>query len=316
LLFSPDVQLWPAFKLNASNPGQFYYNIIVAQEDLPEDGSISITIPYPFVTQGAQPVHVYPGDVFIKDNCFVPEERLALYTGGPVITMDDYSSYCGPDDSQAPSHTFIMTIPPEAFESSGLAYINVHLDYGLKGLNPNDNPCVSRYDQGTYISPWGSSDALEDTDINDGSVRVKDLENRWFSYAAGDVQFGDFIQNVNLFKKIAGAFGRVGCESQGAGLANYYLELVSNGKVVKSGFTDEDGYYSLPYKHKGKQALYDIRLYAAKPEVEPSFPLYTTNPGFYLQSNGWVELNLSALLCEAPTEWHHTYEYGQGRYAK
>ena len=28
-IFTPDPQLWPGYKLNATNPGQFYYNAIV-----------------------------------------------------------------------------------------------------------------------------------------------------------------------------------------------------------------------------------------------------------------------------------------------
>ncbi|MHC4178220.1 MAG: hypothetical protein ACYSWU_11985, partial [Planctomycetota bacterium] len=54
-LFTPDVQNWIAYKLNASNPGQYYYNLI--SEGVPGDSvTLTIEVPYPFVTQGAVPV--------------------------------------------------------------------------------------------------------------------------------------------------------------------------------------------------------------------------------------------------------------------
>ena len=55
LIFTPDMS--PAiYKLTASNPGQFYYNVIYVGAG---STTVTLTIPYPFVTQGAVPVHVY-----------------------------------------------------------------------------------------------------------------------------------------------------------------------------------------------------------------------------------------------------------------
>ena len=46
------------YRLNSSNPGQFYYNVFYA--GVPgEEAHLTIQIPYPFVTQGAVPIHVY-----------------------------------------------------------------------------------------------------------------------------------------------------------------------------------------------------------------------------------------------------------------
>ena len=50
LIFSPDPSS-AYWKLNASNPGQFYYNIFSNSGPT----SLNITLPYPWVTQGAQP---------------------------------------------------------------------------------------------------------------------------------------------------------------------------------------------------------------------------------------------------------------------
>ena len=122
----------------------------------------------------------------------------------------------------------------------------------------------------------------------------------------------DFIQNVNPFKGIAGAFGQVSysVEDLVEGRPGYYLELVdSENNVVQTGLTDEDGYYLLQYKHKGKPAPYTIDLY----ESEGGPLIYTTSPSFYLQGNGWVEINFNEEELEF---WGHTAEYGSGKYAK
>src|SRR5262249_49977238 len=55
LILTPDMS--PAiYKLTASNPGQFYYNVIYVGAG---STTVTLTIPYPFVTQGAVPLHVY-----------------------------------------------------------------------------------------------------------------------------------------------------------------------------------------------------------------------------------------------------------------
>ena len=320
LLFSPDVQQFPSYKLNASNPGQFYYNLIVDTE------TVTITIPYPFVTQGARPVHVYGGDVPIVNDCFLPEEGSEFWSGGPVITMEDwvdgtsaeepYNFICkpsdGPDIQPVASCSFTINVPAEAFSANGLAYVNIHLDYGLKGINVNANPPdgnADRYNHDASLSNWNSSNALLD---DSSEIGIQDLQNYWFSHLAESAKFGDFIQNVNLFKGIAGAFGQVSysVEDLVEGLPGYYLELVdSENNVVQTGLTDEDGYYLLQYKHKGKPAPYTIDLY----ESEGGPLIYTTSPSFYLQGNGWVEINFNEEELEF---WGHTAEYGSGKYAK
>ena len=159
LLFSPDVQNWVAYKLNASNPGQFFYNLIHEPVGLLDDVTLTINVPYPFVTQGASPVHVYPGDVEVQDGCFVAEEGSELLAGGPTITIDDWTNgiddldpritdfnlqcdqLCGPDIQPIATCSFDVTIPAALIPMEGQIYVNVHLDYGLKGPHIDANPC-------------------------------------------------------------------------------------------------------------------------------------------------------------------------------
>ncbi len=105
LIFTPDMQNWPSYKLPASNPGQFFYNVFYTGADSPV---FDITIPEPFEFKGANPVHVYTGVSVIEENgfkCFVPANE--IYAG----TLEGL-----PDD-----------LP------GGFLYVAVHLDYGLKG---------------------------------------------------------------------------------------------------------------------------------------------------------------------------------------
>src|SRR5262249_857558 len=55
LIFTPD-QSPSSWKLNASNPGQYYYNVFYSGSG---NTTVQLTLPYPFVTQGAVPIHIY-----------------------------------------------------------------------------------------------------------------------------------------------------------------------------------------------------------------------------------------------------------------
>jgi hypothetical protein len=79
LLFTPDVHNWEGYKHNATNPGQYYYNLF--HQGAPNSTeTVTIAIPYPFVTQGAMPLHVYDGNLVPtgdsgeETDCFLPPE--------------------------------------------------------------------------------------------------------------------------------------------------------------------------------------------------------------------------------------------------
>jgi hypothetical protein len=124
------MQIWPAYKLPASNPGQFFYNVFYTGAG-PAD--FDITVPEPFETQGAMPVHVYT-DVSVTEvdgfKCFVPANE--IYAG-------DLSGLSGLSDP------------------GGFLYVTVHLDYGLKGTTgyiPNfNNDALDAADGLTVLIP-------------------------------------------------------------------------------------------------------------------------------------------------------------------
>jgi hypothetical protein len=72
LIFTPDLNGNPnQYKISTTNPGQFYYNIFHVGEVSPDD-PFTISIPYPFATQGANPVHVYDGADINEYGCYMP----------------------------------------------------------------------------------------------------------------------------------------------------------------------------------------------------------------------------------------------------
>jgi hypothetical protein len=87
LIFTPDMQLWPAYKLPASNPGQFFYNVFYTGAG---PAGFGITVPEHFETQGANPVHVYTGVSVVEIDgfkCFVPDLDSEIYAGDFSVTV-------------------------------------------------------------------------------------------------------------------------------------------------------------------------------------------------------------------------------------
>ena len=304
LLFTPDHQNWVAYKLNASNPGQFYYNL--NSSGTPgESETFSISIPYPFVTHGATPIHVYDGETVGNadgEDCFMPPDG-ALDASHTQITTADWvsgvatdptrnflncDSVCGPDGAGYCTFDVTATYP-----DSGQLYINVHLDYALKGGNVDLNPCddglVDRYDPDTIASPWNTRDAYVNTadDLLD-QLAIDDNQDYTMGHeeVGTTTSFSDTVQNLNEFKKIAGVFGLCGNKGHSNKcVALTALQLVRNstGEVVATTEIDVDGYFTIPYKHTGAKEMYTVVLqgdYNMTQEVE-------------LKANGFAEVTFT-----------------------
>jgi hypothetical protein len=300
LLYPPYMQDWEAYKLVASNPGQYFYNLVVegtANTTVPVD----ISIAYPFVTQGAMPVHVYDAVElqFDQDGCFLPPE-VALAAFDQQIDIGDYylpggvnldltcdgGRICGPDGSGACAFTVNVALP-----QSGQAYVNVHMDYGLKGQDLDANVCedgfLDRYDrEQTPPDPdFGGWDALVNTPTEDGPVALANCKTYEFEHVCRECDdqtpMGDQVTSLNEFKKVAGVMGLAqgAAESPLVG-AEVIVYRNSTNLIVKTATTDEDGYYLAEYKHKGKPDDYTIIL------TETGSSQVIT-----LRGNGWAEVN-------------------------
>jgi hypothetical protein len=178
---------------------------------------------------------------------------------------------------------------------SGQAYVNIHLDYGVKGTQTDANPIDGtrdRYAKGLPpVAPeplCGSySDALAGNVVALATCTTYGFSHTATIGASPPVAGGDSVQNINEFKKIAGGFGRVGRSDDGSGFPGVTATLIrqSTRKVVATGVTDEDGYYALPYKHTGKREWFLVVLGQGSSAVSTLVEL---------KANGWVEVSYDA----------------------
>jgi len=229
LVFTPDIQNWPGhFKLSSSNPGQFYYNLFyIASGD-----TLNVDIPYPFVTQGANPVHVYSG-VFVEDNgnggvCFAPGNELMALSS--QVTLDDFQD----------GYT---TLVLEGLPDSGFVYVAIHLDYGLKGTHG--------WTKGT------NDDALYD-DAGFDPTYPRITNGTEYVFLADIADSEDSVQNVNTFKNLKG-FGGLVLDGDGDGLEGEPVELrAGDGTLIETMVTDANGWYMAEYVHKGKTSEYTL----------------------------------------------------------
>ena len=127
------------YELNASNPGQFYYNVFYNGTPN-QQVTLTIKIPYPFVTQGANPIQVHnsagPSGV-TYNSCFAAGGSLSGYTittnghvwkatETPVIVLADYGK------TPIVGTTFMTVTVKGLVPGTGLLYVTLHLDYGFK----------------------------------------------------------------------------------------------------------------------------------------------------------------------------------------
>jgi hypothetical protein len=335
LAFTPDVQEGGrVFKHNASNPGQTFFNVNYDVSSLPADGDgnvlLELEIPYPFITVGGSPIHVYdaadvgPNDTTGEESCeldgisFLPPEE-AVRSYNTELTLDDWingvtDAARGIDCDQIKNNqqqdglsglnesgscTVEVRIP-KAEILSGLAYVNIHLDYGLKGKTTDANPVdelADRYLPGAIDPTFGGHHALNanllgqcqggtagtcsfvsgipadmtanecvasgGTCVLSEELAIENCKRYVFAHYDVDGQLSkDFVESGNQFKKISGAFGNVWKSDSGFNpVAGTTVKLLdSSGSVVESSLTDKDGFYTLIHPHKGKAASYTVLL--------------------------------------------------------
>ena len=203
LIFTPDMKYYtssnPAYKLSDSNPGQFFYNVFHVSRS---QETIQLEIPYPYVTQGANPVHLYGGLSVNQSggyNCFAPTNELASYAS--TITLGSYTD-TNTDGKVGYGDVYRVEVPAKL----GFQYVNIHLDYGLektngwikKGSNVTNNPTIYP--------------ALNGVAIVDNTPHTFQAKVNGFLLGGSS----DTVYNLNEFKQIRGFGGLVyvktGCE--------------------------------------------------------------------------------------------------------
>jgi hypothetical protein len=144
----------------------------------------------------------------------------------------------------------------------------------------------------------------------DGPLALANCKTYAFSHDDGTSVFEDQVQSLNEFKAIAGAYGRGHDSSDGSGIEGAELMLYRNstGEVVQTGTTDEDGYYTLVYKHTGKKDVYTIIL------DYPPMPLMQQM--IELKGNGWAEVDFDLFTETTTATWAGEGQGGGGRKGK
>lgn len=235
LIFTQDPQNWPCYRLTASNPGQFMYNVLYTGAP-GESASFEVTIPYPFVTQGANPVQAYDWISVSGGNgqaCLMPGNP--FFVSAQQVALPSY----GNPLSATTTLRITLTVP-----DSGVVFLAIHLDYGLK-----------------KESGYTKNAAGDAVDCATGT-QVLIPNNGSYQFAVSGAQNGTArIQSFNVFKKNPGVAGLVLYKNSNDPFPGSTVTLANaKGVRIGSSVTDEDGFYMIAYKHKGKAATYSLSV--------------------------------------------------------
>ena len=260
LNFQPRPDAPSLSRIVSTNPGQFYYNFFV--NGTPgDDVNATASIPYPFVTHGAQPVHVY-SDYIVSGSkeagyCLVPGTGLDGFTittaggqkstsGAAIIVLGDYSST---------TPTTTVTVSGGKIPASGTICVTIHLDYALKKTNEWTQSSGAAVGSGTLLG-----------------VTLNPCQEYAFSFTDGVNNDQQIVHSVNSFKKNPG-FGASIVLSPDLGSApvqGVKFEAWNSTGTTKIGqaFTGVDGCGIIPYKHKAKPEEYWIKVPAYQKAIK------------------------------------------------
>jgi hypothetical protein len=258
-VFTPDMNT-SDYKLFSTNPGQFFLNVATFIE---EGETVNVTLPFPFVTEGAVPVKVY-GDWTATEQdgktCFNPFDLLWSQTDQVSIGA------VGPYNNFGHTATIEIVAPDEEFE--GWVWIRIHIDYGLKGLITG---CTKNYDDAENCTFAYDSYTNNSFDIPDG--QTYDFE---FSDGASG---GTTIESTNEFKRINGVAGGA-IAAGGEPIAGTTVQIWQGTKLWKTVYTDWDGWYMALFKYTGKATTFTVKW--VNLGVQQSITL---------KSNGFAQVN-------------------------
>ena len=266
---------------NATNPGQSYYNVFHAGAP-GSSFSLTIDIPWPFVTHGANPIQVHDGTA-MQGACYKPNPSLSGFSittdagavsssGNAIILLADYKMQ-NLGDTQA---VYVSGTVP----ATGLVYVTVHMDYGLKKSTGWQQNVTTMQGPDTDLN--GTLDGLGDGPIyiKGGTPACTNGQDYTFDFNAGGPTLSSTIYSTNTFKKNPGVNGML-TKNDGGPKNNIRVEFYGpNNKLVSALNTDADGFYMFTYKHTGKAATYTIKV--------PSLGLQKS---VTLKANGYALVN-------------------------
>ena len=262
LLFTPDfTQGGGNYKISDTNPGQFYYNMFyngAANSTI----TVDLDIPYPFVTQGAVPIHVYDDVQFTTVNgqtCLTPIGEIAGYkltdAGVNWLYIDANNN-----NKQDVGDVYRLTINNVSTGDDGFIYLNLHLDYGLEK-------------QSGWVKSSPSSgidNALDNPNLASVLPDIRDNTAYTFSADVNGVDLNgstDTIINDNIFKTIKGVGGLFQSDRSDTFLSpgldhtavkgqHIYILKASDNSVMGHAYTDADGWYFTQFLATGSKTDY------------------------------------------------------------
>ncbi len=243
--------------INSSNPGQLAYNVFLSGAP-GASMDLSIQVPFPFVTQGANPVQVFDG-ARKTGGCFVAGAPVGGVTiasagghvspaGNAVIFLSDYAVQ---NIGGTTSLHLTGTVP-----ASGLAYVTIHLDYGLKR--------VSRWQQAldltTLQGPDTNLDGVPDG-LGSGPIAIASPQPYGFGFDGGGGPHSSNPASCNKIKRNRGVNGSTLRTLTGDPVANVRVQFFGpTGALIATTNSDVDGFFSFVYKAKGRPASYTVTL--------------------------------------------------------
>ena len=268
--------------INASNPGQFYYNVF--QAGTPGAAvDLTIEVPFPFVTQGAHPIQLY-SSAGSRGSCYVPGPSLDGFTittdggnlspaGYAVILRSDYGVQ---NLGNTTSVHVTGTVP-----ASGLVYVTIHLDYGLKKVTGWQQASNFTTLQGPDTNLDGTLDGL-----GGGPITIASPQPYEFSFDGGGSTHAFAPSSCNKFRKNRGVNGNTIAGATSNPVASVRVQFFGpTGTLIATTTTDRDGFYTITYKHTGKAANFTVKL-----------PDYGTQKTVTLKANGFARVNFEDLL--------------------
>jgi uncharacterized repeat protein (TIGR01451 family) len=245
LIFSPDFKNAGSYRIADTNPGQFYYNMFDYGTE-GETKTYSFEIPYPFVTQGAVPVHVYSSveiDEHDGELCLTPGDEIDNFKVADLRVTDL-------DGDGKSEYSFDVT-----FDGTNFVYINMHLDYGLEK-------------QTGWVPGANGQDAVDNASYAGIQPSILEGTNYAFSALVDGSQLpasDDSIYNDNIFKKIKGLGGmsQINLKSTEGNdeislAGQHFIVKDSKGALMGDARSDADGWYFSQFLATGKQTAYNV----------------------------------------------------------
>lgn len=223
--------------------------------------TFNITLPYPFVTQGANPIHAYDWVTVTGGNsqqCLAPGN--AFFASSSRVGEANY----GFPPAASTTIPVTLTVPP-----SGVVYLAISLNYGLKKTVGYMN---NLYDDAVFCA---------------NPTRVLIPNHGSYNFSVSGAQTGSTsLQNDNSFKQIPGVAGLVQHAGTLAPVPGAVVVLANAwGLPVGFAVTDEDGFYKIVYRYTGKPATFHVFIATPPPAA------YRATQATTLQANAFVQVN-------------------------